>query len=209
MGHKTNPTAFRLGVVYDWVSRWFSDRDYAKYVLEDRRIRNFIKDRHSDAGIVSIVVERSATIIRLILTVARPGVLIGRGGSGLALLREELSKITKSKIDLDVQEFKNPELSAQLVADEVARSIERRMPVRRTMNIVAERVYGRGVAGVKIICAGVISGPSSISRRERVVRGSIPTQTLRARVDFAKSTAFTTYGTIGVKVWLLQSLEGI
>ena len=148
MGHKTNPTAFRLGVVYDWVSRWFSDRDYAKYVLEDRRIRNFIKDRHSDAGIVSIVVERSATIIRLILTVARPGVLIGRGGSGLALLREELSKITKSKIDLDVQEFKNPELSAQLVADEVARSIERRMPVSSSMYIVRERVYGRGVSGV-------------------------------------------------------------
>lgn len=209
MGQKVNPTAFRLGIVYDWLSRWFSERDYAKYVFEDKKVRDFVKRGHSDAGIVSIVIERSASIVKLILTVARPGVLIGRGGSGLAQLRDELTTLTKSKIDLEVQEFKNPELSAQLVGDEVARSIERRMPVRRTMNNIAERVFAKGVLGVKIICSGVISGPSSISRRERVVRGSIPTQTLRARVDFAKSTAFTTYGTIGIKVWIFHTLEGI
>ncbi len=207
MGQKVNPVAFRLGTIYDWTSRWFSEKDYAKYVLEDKRIRNLIKRNHPDAGIVSMVIERSSSLIKLILTVARPGVLIGRGGSGLSILRGEIAAITAAKVDLEVQEFKNPEQSAQLVADEVARSIERRLPVRRLMNSVAEKVMAKGSLGVKIICSGVISGPSSISRRERVVRGSIPAQTLRARVDFARGTAFTTYGTIGVKVWVLRSRE--
>lgn len=205
MGQKVNPTVFRLGLVYDWVSRWYSERDYVKYILEDRKIRAFIKKHHAEAGLVSVVIERAAAVIKLIITVVRPGVLIGRGGSGLTALREELSQLTKAKIELEIQEFRTPELSAQLVADEVARSIERRLPVRRTMNMIAERVAGRGVAGVKIICSGVISGPSSISRRERVVRGSIPTQTLRAKVEFARGTAFTSYGTIGVKVWLFRA----
>ncbi len=207
MGQKVNPVAFRLGTIYDWTSRWFSEKDYAKYVLEDKKIRDFIKRNHPDAGIVSIIIERSSSLIKLILTVARPGVLIGRGGSGLTILRGEIADITAAKIDLEVMEFKNPEQSAQLVADEVARSIERRLPVRRLMNSVAEKVMAKGSLGVKIICSGVISGPSSISRRERVVRGSIPAQTLRARVDFARGTAFTTYGTIGVKVWVLRSRE--
>lgn len=207
MGQKVNPLAFRLGIVYDWTSRWFADRNYAEYILEDKRIRDFIKRRYLEAGVISIVIERSASLIRLILAVARPGIIIGRGGSGLASLRVDLSKLTKSKVELTIEEFKNPDLSAQLVAEEVARGIERRLPVRRVMNTTVERVKSRGVLGVKIICSGVISGPSSISRRERSVRGSIPSQTLRAKVDFARATAFTTYGTIGIKVWVLRNSE--
>lgn len=209
MGQKVNPIAFRLNTVYDWASKWFSDHDYAKYAFEDRKIRNFINKYHSDAGIVSIVIERFANAIKLKITVSRPGVLIGRGGSGLAVLRTELTKITKSKIDLEIEEFKVMELSAKLIADEVARNIIRRMPVRRVMNTMAERVMSKGARGVKIVCSGVISGPSSIGRRERTVRGSIPSQVLRAKVDFAKGTAFTTYGTIGVKVWVFTGLMEI
>lgn len=205
MGQKVNPTAFRLGWLYDWSSRWFSEKNYAKFVLEDKKIRDFLRRNHTDSGLVSIIIERSASLLKLRLVVARPGVLIGRGGSGLAQLREDLAKITSAKVDLEVEEFKSPELSAQLVANEVVRSIERRLPVRRVMHNVADRVLAKGVLGVKIVCSGVISGPSSISRREKIVRGSVPTQTLRAQIDFARSTAFTAYGTIGAKVWIFRN----
>lgn len=209
MGQKVNPTGYRLNVIYDWKSRWYSERDYAKYVLEDKRIRDFLKKRHSEAGITSVIIERFANALKLKLTVARPGLLIGRGGSGLATLREELLRFTKSKVEIEVGEFKNPELSASLVASEIAHAIERRYPVKRIMNTMAEKVRGKGAFGVKIICSGVISGPSSIGRRERVVRGSVPTQTLRANIDFAIETAFTTYGTIGVKVWVHKKAEEV
>lgn len=207
MGQKVNPVAFRLGIINDWSSLWFSDKDYAKYALEDKKIRDFLRIDQAEAGIVSIGIERSSSAIKLRLVVARPGVVIGRGGSGLAVLRQKLLKITKSKVEVEVEEFRNLELSAQLISEEVARSIIRRLPVRRVMHNMADRVMSKRALGVKIICSGVVSGPSSISRREKVVLGSIPSQTLRAKVDFAKATAFTTYGTIGVKVWIFLSLE--
>lgn len=201
MGQKVNPTGFRTGYNVDWKSLWYSDRDYGKFVLEDKKIRDFIKYKASEAGISEIRIERSPNI-KVIISVARPGVVIGRGGSGLTELRDFVSREVGSKIDIMVEEIKRPELCAKLVGEEVVRSILRRMPVKRVMNQMCEKVIGRGAKGVKMIVSGVIGGPSSIHRTERVVRGSVPAQRLRAHIDFSRSTAFTSYGTLGIKVWI-------
>ena len=201
MGQKVNPVGFRIGYNMDWKSLWYSRKDYSKYALEDKRIRDIIIHKASEAGISEIRIERSPNI-KVTISVARPGVVIGRGGAGLSELRDFVSKGIESKVDIMVEEVKKPELSAKLVGDEVVRSILRRMPVKRIMNQMCEKVMGRGAKGVKMIVSGVIGGPSSIHRSERIVRGSVPTQKLRAHIDFARSTAFTSYGTLGVKVWV-------
>ncbi len=202
MGQKTHPVGFRLSVTRKWLSVWFSDKDYRKNLLQDAGIRKFVRERAQAAGIHRAIIERSLSKIKVTLIVARPGVIIGRGGSNLQILRDDLRRLTGSPVDLVIEDFKTPELSAQLVAEDVVRQIKQRLPVRRIMSATTERVYGRGVKGVKIICSGVLSGPSSISRSEKKVLGSIPAQTLRANIDFARATVFTTYGTIGVKVWI-------
>lgn len=201
MGQKVNPIGFRLGISREWSSVWYSKREYPKYLLEDKKIRDLLLRRFSEAGVGYIHLERSPQI-KVILGVARPGVVIGRGGSGLTALRELLQSLVGAKVDVVVEEIRVPDLNARLVAIEVIRAIQRRVPVKRVMNQISERVLSRGAAGVKIIVAGVLAGPSSISRREKVSRGSIPSQTLRARIDFAKETAFMKYGTLGIKVWI-------
>ncbi len=201
MGQKVNPVGFRTGYNIDWKSLWYSGKDYGKMILEDKKIRDLLTSRAQEAGISDIKIERSPNI-KVIASVARPGVIIGRGGAGLTEIRDFLSKAVDSKVDIVVEEVKKPELSSKLVADEVVRSILRRMPVKRIMHQTCERVMGRGAKGVKMIVSGVIGGPSSIHRTERVVRGSVPTQTIRAKIDFARSTAFTSYGTLGIKVWI-------
>lgn len=201
MGQKTNPRGFRLGINVDWKSLWYARKGYPKLVLEDKKIRDLINARVSDAGVSEVRIERSPGI-KVVLCVSRPGMVIGRGGSGLAELKEMIGRSLGAKVDVVVEEVRRPELSAKLVAEEVVRSILRRLPVRRVMNQVCERVVAAGAKGVKIVVAGVIGGPSSISRRERAVRGSVPAQTLRSKIDFARSTAFTSYGTLGIKVWI-------
>lgn len=201
MGQKVNPVGFRTGYNIEWKSAWYGGRDYSKLTLEDKKIRDLVRSKVSEAGIADIKIERSPNI-RVTVSVARPGVVIGRGGAGLSQLREFLGKALGSKVDIVVEEVKRPELSAKLVADEVVRAILRRMPVKRIMNQTCEKVMGRGAKGIKMIVAGVIGGPSSIHRTERVVRGSVPTQTIRAKIDYARSTAYTSYGTLGVKVWV-------
>lgn len=208
MGQKTHPLGFRLGVVENWRSRWFaSGKDYGSLALEDARIRRFLEKETRAAGVSAVEIEREAEKARVTLKVSRPGVIIGRGGSNLALLREGLQKLLGKRVDLVVEEIKSPELSAKIMGEEVVRQIKQRLPVRRIINRVAERVISRGAKGVKILASGVLSGPSSISRQDKTVRGSIPAQTLRAKIDFARVTAFTSYGTIGVKVWIYLGEE--
>lgn len=204
MGQKTHPLGFRLGVVENWRSRWFaSGRHYGPLALEDVKIRRFLAQQAgAAAGVNAIEIEREAEKVKVVLQVSRPGVIIGRGGTNLARLREGLNKLLGKKVDLAVEEVKVPEFSAKIMGEDVVRQIKQRMPIRRVMNRMAERIFSRGAKGVKIVVSGVLSGPSSISRREKAVRGSIPGQTLRAKIDFARVTAFTSYGTIGVKVWI-------
>lgn len=201
MGQKANPRGFRTGVNVDWRVSWFAKKDYGRYILEDKKIWNLINRRYETAGLADLRIERLPHL-KIIMMVAKPGMVIGRGGSGLTELKEMLTRLVGGKVDVQVEEVKNADLSARLVGESIIRSILRRMPVKRVMNQTAERVAAHGALGVKIIVSGVISGPSSISRRERTVRGSVPTQTLRSHVDFARTTAFTSYGTLGIKVWI-------
>jgi small subunit ribosomal protein S3 len=204
MGQKTHPLGFRLGLGENWRSRWFAPPPhYGPLALEDVKIRRFLaKEAGTAAGVHAIEIEREAEKVKVVLQVSRPGVIIGRGGTNLARLREGLHNLLGKKVDLVVEEIKSPEFSAKIMGEEIVRQIKQRMPIRRVMNRTAERILARGAKGVKIIVSGVLSGPSSISRQEKVARGSIPGQTLRAKIDFARVTAFTSYGTIGVKVWI-------
>lgn len=201
MGQKVNPRGFRTGVNVDWRVSWYAGKNYGHNLLEDKKIRDLIYQSYGAAGIADLLIERTPHL-KVMMLVAKPGMVIGRGGSGLTQLRELLAKSLGVKIDVVIEEVKNPDLSARLVGESIVRSILRRLPVKRIMNQTAERVMARGARGVKIILAGVLGGPSSISRRERTVRGSVPAQTLRSHVDFARTTAFTSYGTLGIKVWI-------
>ncbi|MFH1896499.1 MAG: 30S ribosomal protein S3 [bacterium] len=203
MGQKINPIGFRLNINRNWKSTWYAEKkDYGNRVFEDIKIREFIRKKVGHAGIKTIKIERSIGDIRVLVVVLRPGVVIGRGGAGHEMLKEELERLTRVKVDLSVESFKDKDLSAGLVAEDVVSQIKRRMPVRRIIKTTAFRVMGAGAKGVRVQVSGVIGGPSSIARTEHVTLGSVPRQTLRAKIDYARDTAFTGYGTLGVKVWI-------
>ncbi|MDP2874075.1 MAG: 30S ribosomal protein S3 [bacterium] len=203
MGQKTNPVGFRTGITENWSSRWFAKgEDYSRQVLEDKKLRNFLQKRLSGAGLHKIEIERSIASLKIILYVSRPGVVIGRGGTGIEELKENLKKMTTDKLEVAVEEIKVPEISARLIADSIARQIERRIHYKRAMVAAAERAMERGAKGVKIIIGGVLGGASSISRKDKIVKGSVPSQTLRAKIEFAREAAQTAYGNIGIKVWV-------
>lgn len=209
MGHKVNPVGIRVGITTGWKSRWFGNpRIYAAQLREDVVLREFIEKRWKAAGIASVEIERSAKAVRLVIHTSRPGVLIGRGGTGI----EDLTRILRRKffsgkrVDLkvDVQEVKHMEESALLVAIQVAEQLERRMPFRRVLKGTLDQVEkSRNVKGVKIEMSGRLGG-AEMSRREWLSRGTLPLHTLRADVDFARAEARTTYGVIGIKVWLYK-----
>lgn len=208
MGHKTNPIGMRIGITTSWKSRWFGGKLYQKHLREDVLIREFIMSRWKSAGISGVEIERSSGSVRLVIGTSRPGILIGRGGTGI----EDLSRVLKKRffpgrrIDLkiDVQEVKNFEESAQLVADQVSEQLERRLPFRRILKGTLDQVEkNRSIRGVKIEISGRLGG-AEMSRREWLSRGTLPLHTLRADIDFSKSVARTTYGVIGVKVWLYR-----
>lgn len=209
MGHKTNPTGFRLGITTDWQSRWFGKRrDYILHLRKDVEIREFILTRWKSAGIGSVQFERSPGAIRVIIHTSRPGVLIGRGGTGIEDLTRMVKKrfFTGKKTDLkvEVQEIKHVEENASLVAQQVAEQLEKRMPFRRVLKSTLDQVEGnQTIEGVKIEISGRLGG-AEMSRREWLSRGKIPLHTLRADIDFAKAEARTTYGVIGVKVWIYK-----
>ena len=216
MGQKINPIGFRTGVFLPWKSRWFADTGkYKDYLIEDIKIRRALMEKLKLAGIISVEIERLPKSIAIIMTVSRPGVVIGRGGTGLEDLKKQILEIIKKnrkgeikdlKIDLQVNDIKNPEISAHLVATRIAGELERRMPHRRVITRTMDRVMQSGADGVKIILSGRIGG-ADISRVEKYHLGSVPTQTLRANIDYAQVPALLKKGYVGVKVYIHKKEE--
>uniref|UniRef100_A0A7C5Z547 Small ribosomal subunit protein uS3 n=1 Tax=Caldicellulosiruptor owensensis TaxID=55205 RepID=A0A7C5Z547_9FIRM len=205
MGQKVHPKGFRLGFIRDWDSRWFAnDKDFEKYVLEDYKIRRHIKEKLYNAGISRIEIERAAKRVKVIIHTAKPGIVIGRAGSGVEALRKELEKLTGGKtISLDIKEIKVPELDAQLVAENIAAQLEKRVSFRKAMKQAMARALRSGAKGIKTMVSGRLGG-ADIARTEWYKEGRIPLQTLRADIDYGFAEAHTTYGRIGVKTWIYK-----
>ncbi len=212
MGQKINPNSFRSGITKNWPVRWFIKGGYAKYLEEDEAIRNVINEKIGLSGIAGIEIERTQGSLRVFIKAARPGFVIGRGGKGMEDLQkaviDALKKIRKTKaaiaMNLNVEELKRSEVSAAYIGQQIAWDLEKRMPFRRTMKKYIEQVQqNRDVKGVKVLLSGRLDG-NEIARREWLSKGSIPLQTLRADIDYARTTAFTTYGTIGIKTWVYK-----
>lgn len=203
MGHKVNPIGLRLGIVRNWNAKWFATRGYKDYLLEDIRIRSIIKEKYSNAGIPAIDIERLPGRVKVVIYASRPGIIIGRGGGGIEELRKVLSEETGKNIAINIQEVKNPDLEAQLLAESVAFQIERRVAYRRAMKHVVSRALKAGAKGVKVACSGRLAG-AEIARSEWYREGSVPLQRLRADIDYGFAEANTTYGKIGIKVWIYR-----
>ena len=217
MGQKVNPLALRLGKLYSWKSRWFADDDnYQKFLLEDIKLRKFLTKKLKLAGVVSIDIERSINKLKLVIYVSRPGVVISRGGSGLETLKKLISKKIKTsgdkgkgpKLEIEVKEVKNPNLSAQIVAVRIANQLAKRYPHRRAVAQAIEKVIAAGAKGIKIVLSGRIAG-AEIGRTEKFSSGTVPLGTLRADIDFAKKAALTKSGYIGVKIWIYKGEKEI
>lgn len=208
MGHKVNPTGLRIGITTTWKSRWFAGKNYKKNLKEDVQIRDFVMKKWKAAAIADVEVERNANTLNLIIRTSRPGVLIGRGGTGITDMIEAIKKkfFAGKKIDLKIeaQEIRQFEENASLVAQNVAEQLEKRIPFRRILKSSLDQVEkNRSIKGVKIEVSGRLGG-AEMSRREWLSRGTVPLHTLRADINFARATAFTTYGAIGVKVWIYK-----
>lgn len=210
MGHKINPVGFRIGITKDWNSRWYLDkRMFAKCLLEDYKIRELLNKKLDNAGVKSIEIERSLNQVMVTAKVSKPGVVIGKGGGEVEALREELKKITKVKTTLNVEEVKNVETDAQLVADYISRQIKKRVPYRRVMVAALNSALEKGAKGIKIKLSGLLGGPMSIARSETLKQGPVPSQTIRADIDFAKTDCLMPYGKIGIKVWIYKGIKEI
>lgn len=205
MGHKVSPLLLRLGYIQDWRSQWFaaSRRDYAAFIQQDSRIRNFIKGKFKQAAISKIVIERLADKIKIKIHCARPGLIIGRHGQDIERLRGDLSGIAKQELSIDIIEVKQPAADAQLTAENVALQLEKRIAFRRAIKRAIEQAVASGVKGIKISVAGRLGG-AEMSRRETYKQGKLPLSTLRADIDYGFTEAFTTYGLIGVKAWIYK-----
>ncbi len=209
MGQKVSPTSFKLSVNKDWKSRWFGSKKYKEFLQEDVAVRSFLSKKLKNMSVDRIEIERGPDMLLIIINTARPGLIIGRSGSGIEDLRIGIQKLIKRKtaIKLDVQEYKNPEMSAAIMAESMVEQIEKRIPYRRVLKqTLAKITANKAVKGAKVFLSGRLDG-NEIARTEHLENGSLPLQTLRADVDFAKSTAFTTYGTVGIKVWVYKGLK--
>jgi small subunit ribosomal protein S3 len=203
LGQKVNPIGLRLGIVKTWESKWFGGKNYAEYILEDYKLRRFIKEKIYHAGVSRIEIERSAKRIRLRIYTSRPGIVIGKKGAEISQLKREIEKMTSREILIDIQEVRKPELDAQLVAENVALQIERRVAFRRAMKRGVSSAMRFGALGVKIICSGRLGG-AEMARTEWYREGRVPLHTLRADIDYGFIEARTTYGIIGVKVFIFK-----
>lgn len=209
MGHKVNPVGLRLGITQDWKSKWFSKKDYNKNLKQDIEIRLEVMKKWKAAFIAEVEIERSQAAVKIIIKTARPGVLIGRGGSGVEDIKHYIQNTffksnRKADLRIEIQEIKNFEESAMIVAQNVAEQLEKRIPFRRAMKMMLEQAMKNStIKGVKIEMSGRLGG-AEMSRREWLSKGTLPLHTLRANIDFARATAFTTYGAIGVKAWLYK-----
>jgi small subunit ribosomal protein S3 len=206
MGHKVHPIGFRLGIIRPWQARWYADRGYKERLQEDLRLRAYILKRHANAGIAEIDIDRdSANRVTLTIHTAKPGIIIGRSGTNVEELRRQLEKQTGKKVQVNILEVRNPDVVAVLVARNIAEQLERRVAFRRAMKLTIQRTMQAGAKGVKVAVAGRLGG-AEMSRREVDMRGQVPLQTLRADIDFGQAIARTTYGVIGVKVWIFRGL---
>ena len=210
MGQKVNPIGLRLNITRGWESTWYADKSYAKYLLEDQEIKKYLKERLFHAGIARINVERTGEKVRVKLHTARPGIIIGKKGVEIEALKQDLDKLTNRESVIDIQEVRRPEADAQLVAENVAMQLERRVAFRRAMKKAVNTALRFGVKGIKIACAGRLGG-AEMARREWYREGRVPLHTLRADIDYGLAEAKTTYGIIGVKVWIFKGevLEGV
>ncbi len=208
MSRKIDPIGLRVGITKPWLSSWFAEGDrYADRVVEDAKIRAVLRKKLRTAGLDSILIERSIKSVKIIIRVTRPGVVIGRKGTGLSQIRESIKKITKDDIDLLIEEVKQPELSAPVVAETIAMQIEKRVSPKRAINVAADKAMESGAKGIKIEAGGTLFGPNSMGTVITTSRGPVPTQTLRADIDYAKTVAYTRGGTIGIKVWIYKGEE--
>lgn len=209
MGQKVHPVGFRLGVVKDWDSRWLAERNYADQLAEDIRIRNYIHKRLKHAAVSKVVIERPARNARISIYTARPGMVIGKKGEDIEKLRKEVQKLSNEQIHINIEEIRKPETDAKLVAENVAQQLERRVAFRRAMKRAVGNAMRLGAQGIKISAGGRLGG-SEIARTEWYREGRVPLHTLRADIDYGLAEAVTTYGVIGVKVWIFKGevLEG-
>ena len=203
MGQKVNPHGLRVGIIKDWDSRWYEEKKFSDYLVEDYNIRKYLKKKLYVAGISKIEIERITTKINITIYTAKPGVVIGKGGSEIEKLKKELAKYTKSDINLNIKEIKRPDREAQLVAENVALNLENRMAFRRAMKQAMSRTMKAGALGIKASVGGRLAG-ADIARTEFYSEGTIPLQTLRADIDYGFAEANTTYGKLGVKVWIYK-----
>lgn len=208
MGHKVNPVGLRIGITNTWKSRWLNKKEYRSNLRQDTEIRSGIMKKWKQAAIAEVEIERSASAVKIIVKTARPGVLIGRGGSGIEdmqkFVKDNFFRAERTVLKLEVQEVKNFEENAFLVAQNIAEQLEKRIPFRRALKMTIDQVAkNSSIKGVKIEVSGRLNG-AEMSRREWSSKGTLPLHTLRANIDFARATAFTTYGTLGVKVWLYK-----
>jgi small subunit ribosomal protein S3 len=203
LGQKVHPIGFRLGYIKTWSSKWYADKDYAKLLHEDLRIRKIVKRKLFHAGVSRIEIDRSANQVKINIFTARPGIIIGRKGAEVDKLKVELEAIAKKQVYINIKEIKKPELDSQLVAESVALQLEKRIAYRRAMKKSVTTALRLGALGIKIACAGRLAG-SEIARTEWYREGRVPLHTLRADIDFGMAEAKTTYGQIGVKVWIYK-----
>ncbi len=203
MGQKVHPKGLRVGIIRDWESNWYADKNYGELLHEDIKIRNYVKKKLFQAGISVVEIERAANRVKISIYTAKPGIVIGRGGTEVEALRKTLEQMTGKKINVNIVEIKKPELNAQLVAEGIAAQLEKRISFRRAMKQAVSRTMRTGAEGVRISCSGRLGG-AEIARTEWYSEGKVPLHTLRADIEYGFAEANTTYGKIGVKVWIYK-----
>ena len=203
MGQKVNPHGLRVGIIKDWDSKWYADAEFSDFLVEDYNIRKFLKKKLYSAGISKIEIERASDRVKVIIYTAKPGVVIGKGGAEIEVTKKELSKLTNKKVFVDIKEIKRPDKDAQLVAENIAQQLENRVSFRRAMKSCMGRTMKAGAQGIKTAVAGRLGG-ADMARTEFYSEGTIPLQTLRADIDYGFAEADTTYGKVGVKVWIYK-----
>ena len=203
MGQKVNPHGLRVGVIKDWDSKWYAEADFADCLVEDYQIRKFLKKKLYSAGVSKIEIERTSDRVKIIISTAKPGMIIGKGGAEIEKVRAELQKMTTKKVVVDIKEVKRPDREAQLVAENIAQQLENRISFRRAMKSCMGRAMKSGAKGIKVTCSGRLGG-ADMARTETYSDGTIPLHTLRADIDYGFAEADTTYGKLGVKVWIYK-----
>lgn len=205
MGQKINPVGFRIGIIRDWESKWYAGKDYGDLLIEDVRIREHLKKKLKDAAVSHVEIERAANRVNVTIHTAKPGMVIGKGGSEVENIRKEIADLTNKKVHINISEIKKPELNATLVAEGIAQQLERRVSFRRAMKQSMQRSMRSGALGIKTLTSGRLGG-AEIARSEGYSEGTVPLHTLRADIDYGTAEAATTYGRIGVKVWIYRGV---